>query len=192
MDIWYQSFLCLFIVWFLVRAYYGTKAKKNHSKGKVRPGVEKALVGLNFIGMMILPLVALFTPLLDPFQMQIPDAVRTLFLFIVALNIALFAKVHADLGSNWSPILEIKAQHHLVKTGVYRTVRHPMYTHLWLWVFSQGIVLNNWIVLVYGVTAWGILYVIRVPKEEEMLLQEFGDDYQEYMNKTGRVIPKVM
>lgn len=192
MDIWYQSFLCLFIVWFLVRAYYGTKAKKNHSKEKVRPGVEKALVGLNFIGMMILPLVALFTPLLDPFQMQIPDAVRTLFLFIIALNIALFAKVHADLGSNWSPILEIKTQHHLVKTGVYRTVRHPMYTHLWLWVISQGIVLNNWIVLVYGVTAWGILYVIRVPKEEEMLLQEFGDDYQEYMNKTGRVIPKVM
>lgn len=65
-----------------------------------------------------------------------------------------------------------------------------MYTHFWIWVIAQGIVLAHALVLVFGIAAWGILYFLRVPKEEEMLIAEFGDEYRNYMNVTGRVIPK--
>ena len=190
-NIWTLSFFILFMVWFLVRAYYGKKAKSNRVKEKVRPGFETLLVGLNFIGMMILPLAALFTPYLDSFSMHVPDEIRLLFLIIGFFNVWLFAKVHADLGSNWSPILEIKDNHTLVTKGIYRKIRHPMYAHLWLWVIGQGFILDNWLVLLFGIVAWGLLYYLRVPKEEEMLTNRFGDAYKDYMHKTGRVIPKI-
>jgi len=112
------------------------------------------------------------------------------FLIVLALSIWLFVAAHRDLGENWSMILAIKKGHSLVKTGIYKKIRHPMCTHFWIWVIAQGIVLANGLVLAFGIAAWGLLYFIRVLKEEEMLIAEFGDGYREYMENTGRVIPK--
>jgi protein-S-isoprenylcysteine O-methyltransferase Ste14 len=187
---WKAAFLIIFLIWFGIRAYYGREASRHIVKEKVRPGFESVLVGLNFVGMMILPLLAVFTPFLGMFAFTIPDPVRFVFLFILALNLGLFVLAHRDLGKNWSAILEIKDGHHLVKNGIYTKIRHPMYAHLWIWVIAQGIVLANGLVLVYGIAAWGLLYFLRVPKEEEMLIAEFGNEYREYIRETGRVIPR--
>jgi len=66
-----------------------------------------------------------------------------------------------------------------------------MYAHFRVFVIAQGFVLANALVLVFGVVAWGLLYFHRVPKEEAMLVAEFGDEYREYVKTTGRVIPKL-
>lgn len=87
--------------------------------------------------------------------------------------------------------LEIKEGHRLVRTGIYRKIRHPMDAHSRIFVIAQGFVLANALVLVFGVLAWGLLYFHRVPKEEAMLIAEFGDEYRDYMRETGRVIPKL-
>lgn len=187
---WKASYLILLIIWSGIRVYYRKKAVRHQVKESVRAGFESFLVALNFIGMTFLPLIAVFTPFLDAFAFNIPDPVRLVFLIIFTLNIGLFVRAHRDLGKNWSIILEIKEGHRLVTHGVYKKVRHPMYTHFWIWVIAQGIVLANALVLVFGVLAWGLLYFLRVPKEEEMLIAEFGDEYKEYMKNTGRVIPK--
>lgn len=187
---WKICYFLLFLVWAFIRGYYGRKAVARKTKEKIRPGLESVLVGLNFIGMMMLPLLAVFTPILDAYAITVPGSIRFLFLVVTVLNIWLFAKVHRDLGGNWSPILEVKDGHHLVKTGIYQKIRHPMYAHLWIWVIAQGFLLANWLVLLYGIAAWGLLYLIRVPREEEMLIAEFGDEYRNYMKITGRVVPK--
>jgi protein-S-isoprenylcysteine O-methyltransferase Ste14 len=110
---------------------------------------------------------------------------------IFAGNIWLFMLAHRDPGRNWSMVLEIKEGHHLVKTGIYTKIRHPMYAQFWILVSAQGIVLANGLVIVFGIVAGGLLYFLRVPREEEMLIAEFGDEYRDYMKTTGRVIPKV-
>lgn len=145
---------------------------------------------LNFIGMTFLPVIAVLSPYLDLFAFPIPEPVRFAFLIIFAINLWLFIGAHRDLGKNWSMALEIKEEHHLVRTGMSQKIRHPMYAHFWIFVIAQGFVIANALVLVFGVAAWGLLYVHRVPKEEEMLVAEFGDEFREYMNQTGRVIPK--
>lgn len=187
---WKTGFTVVYICWVLSRALQVKPAMKGEVKQAVRPGFEFLMVGLNFIGMMVLPFVVVFTPLLDGFKMDIPGVIRGIALFISVVNVWFFMKIHKDLGRNWSPVLEIKEGHTLVQNGVYKAIRHPMYAHIWMWVITQGIVLNNWLVLVFGVVAWGVLYFIRVPREEQMLLGEFGDQYREYMKKTGRVIPR--
>lgn len=187
---WKAAYITLFVTWLLIRGYYRRDAVRQETKEKVGWGPDSLFLALNFIGMTFLPVIAVLSPYLDMFAFPVPDPVRFAFLVIFALNLWLFVLAHRDLGKNWSMALEIKEGHHLVRTGIYKKIRHPMYAHFWIFVVAQGFVLANALVLVFGVLAWGLLYVHRVPREEELLIAEFGDEYRKYMKETGRIIPK--
>ena len=101
---------------------------------------------------------------------------------------------HKNTVFCWSSIgclLEIKTKQNLIKTGVYKYIRHPMYTQSWLWVIFQGIVSANWFVLIFGVLTWGFMYFTRVFSEENMMIEVFNEEYVEYMQHTGRLLPKL-
>ena len=110
---------------------------------------------------------------------------------VLALGILLFWKSHRDLGRNWSAFLQIRESHTLITNGVYRYVRHPMYASVWLWVIAEPLLLHNWIAGLSGPVSFAILYFVRTPREEKMMLDRFGDEYREYMKGTGRVLPRL-
>ncbi len=56
-------------------------------------------------------------------------------------------------------------------------------------VIFQGLILSNIFVEIFGIICWGILYFKRINNEEKMMIDEFGNEYKEYMNKNGRLIP---
>jgi protein-S-isoprenylcysteine O-methyltransferase Ste14 len=116
---------------------------------------------------------------------------RLVGIIILAMAVWLFWRSHADLGRNWSPSLELREGHELVTEGVYRLVRHPMYASMWLWGVAQALLLQNWIAGWVSLVMFMPLYLLRVPREERMMLDEFGEEYRAYMNHTGRVIPRL-
>jgi len=66
-----------------------------------------------------------------------------------------------------------------------------MYTQIWIWVLMQGFVLDNWILELIGLFCWALLYFSRVPREERLMVDEFGQDYLAYCRRTGRLLPRV-
>ncbi len=68
-------------------------------------------------------------------------------------------------------------------------IRHPTYAAHWLWAIAQALLLQNWIAGLAMLASFLSLYLLRVPREEEMMLEHFGEEYGSYMNRTGRVIP---
>ena len=82
-----------------------------------------------------------------------------------------FHLTHRALGRNWSVTLEVRESHKLVTDGVYRHVRHPMYTAFWLWAVSQALLLPNWVAGFSGVVGFGTLYLFRVDHEERLMLR---------------------
>jgi len=110
---------------------------------------------------------------------------------IFAVVLWLLWRSHADLGRNWSPTVEITQGQTLVTQGVYRTIRHPIYTAVWLWGIAQALLLHNWIVGLAGLVSFLPVYLVRVPREEQMMLDHFGEEYRSYMGRTGRVIPRL-
>jgi protein-S-isoprenylcysteine O-methyltransferase Ste14 len=64
-----------------------------------------------------------------------------------------------------------------------------MYASMWLWGVAQALLLQNWIASWAGLVMFLPLYLLRVPREERMMLEEFGEEYRAYMNRTGRVVP---
>ena len=66
-----------------------------------------------------------------------------------------------------------------------------MYTAFWLWVIFQGPLLSNAAVWLVGIVTWAITYRLRVADEEQMMIEQFGRQYEQYMRKTGRLWPKL-
>ncbi len=155
---------------------------------------ERLLLGLMFIGMFLVTAVYALTSRFDRAGYRLPPAVRGpaggVGAAILALAVWLFWRSHADLGRNWSPSLQLREGHGLVTGGVYRSVRHPMYASMWLWGVAQALLLQNWIAGWASLALFLPLYLLRVPREERIMLDEFGGEYRAYMNRTDRIIPR--
>jgi protein-S-isoprenylcysteine O-methyltransferase Ste14 len=55
----------------------------------------------------------------------------------------LFHRSHADLGTNWSVTLQMRDNHSLVSTGIYRRIRHPMYAPIFLLSIAHVLFVSN-------------------------------------------------
>ncbi|MGH6814302.1 MAG: isoprenylcysteine carboxylmethyltransferase family protein [Hyphomicrobiaceae bacterium] len=95
------------------------------------------------------------------------------------------------LGDNLTDTVVTRKAHTLVTTGPYRWVRHPFYVALALAVAANGLAAANWFVLLSGSLVFALL-VVRCAKEEENLIARFGDEYRDYMQRTGRFVPRAV
>ena len=107
------------------------------------------------------------------------------------LGLWLFHRSHADLGTNWSITLEVRENHRLVTEGVYRRIRHPMYSALFLYCVGQALVVPNWAAGPSYLVVFGLLVALRLGPEERMMTEEFGDAYRAYVLRTKRLVPGV-
>jgi protein-S-isoprenylcysteine O-methyltransferase Ste14 len=94
-----------------------------------------------------------------------------------------------SLGKNLTDTVVTRREHTLITHGPYRWVRHPFYDVLLLGVVSMSLLTANWVLAFSGAAAF-MLIVIRTRKEEEKLIERFGDDYRAYMKRTGRFLPQ--
>src|SRR6185436_11289554 len=108
---------------------------------------------------------------------------------LYAVGLWLFHRSHMDLGSNWSISLELREQHRLVTEGVYRRMRHPMYTSLLLFSAGQALVVPNWIAGPSYLLVMAVLIGCGLGPEERMMREEFGKEYEDYAARTRRLIP---
>jgi len=177
------------IIGYAVRLYYERRARgvqRVSARHLTRDRIFYWLVFMAFV----LALVYAFTPFLDAAQLPLPAIVRWLGLPFAVLGVALLRATHHALGRNWSGKLEIAAEHRLIVAGPYRRVRHPMYTALFCIAFAYSLLSANWIVAGANILAVTLMYFARVSDEEQMLIDQFGDEYRAYMRRTGRLVPR--
>jgi len=153
--------------------------------------LDMVLLGLVGIGMLI-PLVYIFSSALDFADYSLPNWVGWVGAVLFGLAIWLLWRSHADLGRNWTITLGIRDEHTLVTEGVYKYIRHPMYAAHLLWIIAQVLMLHNWIAGYSFLVVAVPQYLLRVDDEEQMMLEQFGEGYREYMQRTGRIIPHLL
>ena len=77
----------------------------------------------------------------------------------------------------------------LVTNGVYAYIRHPVYAAMFLWAIAQPLLIHNWVAGFGLLILFTPLYLTRMPREEKMLTEHFGETYQSYKQKTNRLTP---
>jgi len=183
-------FLVGFILGSVIRARYTRPCRRNKISAKQGTLVDALLVALASVGLAILPLIYLLTGWLDFADYNLPTWTGWVGAGVFAAAVWLLWRSHVDLGLNWSAKLEIREGHSLVTRGVYGRIRHPMYAAHWLWAIAQASLLHNWIAGPALLVSFLPLYFLRVPHEEQMMLDQFGEEYRQYVNGTGRIIPR--
>ena len=145
---------------------------------------------LFFALIAILVLYAIRHPWMQSLNFYLPDWLRWLGFILGLLSISLMTWVELELDRQFSPQLQLRQEHQLITSGPYSRVRHPLYTALDAYGLSLAFVSANWFfVLFFILSLLGL--TLRVPKEERMLLEQFGDQYRTYMQHTGRYFPKI-
>ena len=182
------AFVVTLIMMTIIR--YPYRPKGNGIKRKEADRQEQFLLVVLTIGGALLPLIYVFTGWLSFADYNSSPLLIGAGIIITVVGLWLFWCSHTDLGHNWSSSLEIYSEHKLITQGVYQRVRHPMYSASWLIFLGQALFLTNWVAGLGGIVSFGIMYFLRVPKEEHMMLEEFGEQYQQYMMRTGRVFPR--
>jgi protein-S-isoprenylcysteine O-methyltransferase Ste14 len=179
------------VSWFIIRWPHQRRSWKTRTRLNRRTTLEKILLTCSFTGLGIIPFTYVFSgqPRFADYPFQPVLAWLGTAVFVASL--CLFYRVHRELGRNWSDSLEVREQHALVTEGLYRYVRHPMYTAFFMWAVAQALLLPNWVAGFSGLVGFGTLFLFRVGREEQMMLESFGEEYRAYMKRTARLIPGI-
>lgn len=181
--------LAFMAVWLVLRQNPGRRARKTPVRHSRRGPREFALLGASLAGLGIVPLVYVVAHVPRFADYPVLPPLTYLGIAVDVACVWLFYRTHRDLGQNWSVSLDLRERHTLVTTGVYASVRHPMYSGFWLMALAQLLLLPNWVAGPAGLVGFGILFFGRVGREEDMMISAFGDEYRAYMRRTARVLP---
>ena len=178
------------VAWVIIRLPHQRRARSVAVVKDERTLEDRLALGAATVGLSIVPLLWVATGFPSVANYAFMPWMGWIGVMVEAAFLALFYASHRQLGKNWSVTLEIRDSHKLVTDGLYRFVRHPMYSSFWLWAIAQFLLLPNWVAGLAGLAGVAILYFIRVGKEEDMMRQAFGQAYDTYAGRTGRVIPR--
>ena len=181
----------MLVTWCATRYPAMRRARRQKTRVDRRSTLDISLLVLCTVGLVVLPILwrlHAFDGFADRGQGIIP---LILGLLTGVAFLWLFRRSHKDLGKNWSVTLEVREGHQLVTQGVYAHVRHPMYASFLLWGVTQALLIPNWIAGFAGLAAVLALYTVRQSREEAMMRDTFGAEYDAYSARTKRLIPGI-
>jgi protein-S-isoprenylcysteine O-methyltransferase Ste14 len=189
--------LTVMVGYVVPRAYYRRKARRSNPQsasfldGMTESKVRLALMGISGLGADMLSILWAIRPAwLAWSSVLLPGWARWIGAAVGAVAVWLGYLSHRTIGINYTPTLKTRESHQLVAHGVYRWVRHPMYTSFFAILAACFLLSANWLIGVLGLV-YSLLIVERVSHEERMLLDAFDDDYRQYMQRTGRFLPRL-
>ena len=185
-------FVAIYAVFFGVRIRYRIESTRREPEQRHKtigtPAKFLIIAILGYFASIVLYLLS--NPWTSWSQIALPTWLRWLGVIGATSSTLLVAWIHRELGRQYSAELAIQKEHALVTTGPYARTRHPMYTVLNMFSLSMALTTSNLLVLLFAA-----LVVVPFPwivrAEEEMLLETFGEDYREYMERTGRFFPRI-
>lgn len=175
---------------YVARAHQWWKKREETADDRMDK-LDRLLVSLNSLGLFIVPFLYVLTPWLDFADYHLPVWAGWIGAAFFAVGLWLLWRSHAELESNFSPELQLKEDHVLITEGVFRHIRHPMYSAHFFWAIAQILLLQNWIAGFSLLVGQIPLYIYRIPREEKMMLEHFGEEYRIHMEQTGRFIPRL-
>ena len=190
-DIAKFVFVMMAVGWYLIRYRHARRARREKVTRSARGWLENTLLLISLTGLGIVPLIYTATAMPHFASYAFRPAQAWLGVLVAVAALVMFRLTHRALGRNWSVSLDVRENHRLITDGIYRRIRHPMYTAFWLWAVAQALLLPNWVAGFAGLIGFGTLFFGRIAKEEQMMVDTFGDEYRQYMARTGRLLPRL-
>jgi protein-S-isoprenylcysteine O-methyltransferase Ste14 len=139
-----------------------------------------------FVSMQLLLFIIYFIPI-TIFSFQTNYYFNYAALFFSIIGILIIALAILQLDKNLTPFPTPKENGKLIQTGLYKFVRHPIYSGIILSAISFGLYHGSFWKISVGFALW-ILFFFKSIYEENMLSKPF-EDYEAYRKNTSRFFP---
>lgn len=112
---------------------------------------------------------------------------------IVLFVIGLIIRIHSilTLRQFFTYSVTKVENHKLIETGLYKIIRHPGYLGQLVIFLGISISLSNWLSIILMMIPVAIGYIYRIMIEEKFMIEQIGENYLNYMQRTKRLIPMI-
>lgn len=186
----------MYLVFLFERGFFQAKAMRVSGEvSNIRANRSKLVTAIVLFLVAQLWVLGSFIFIVRPTTMAwtrfpLPTWIRWIGALFTVSGMALEFATQLSLGKNYSTTVHISAEQSLVTSGPYRHMRHPMYTALITVGIGLGLMSSSWYFLIPFI-ATAIVIIFRIPREEEVMIGKFGEEYIHYTQRTGRFIPKL-
>lgn len=176
-----------------ISIYFRMKADRDSGERLSRSADGTPMMLVIRIGGLILwlsPIVYLLNPQWMAWsKIGLPEWARWFGFGFGVIVVGLIYWLFISIQGGITPVSATRTNHKLVTHGIYRWVRHPLYSVGSSLYISFALMADNWFIILLAVLTF-IAMTIRTPKEEANLIVKFGDEYREYMKRTGKFLPR--
>jgi protein-S-isoprenylcysteine O-methyltransferase Ste14 len=185
--------LTIFVLMLAIVGYHRWQAAKSGERISRRDEGLLLAVTLRLAGLCLWVGSALY--LINPAwiawaRLPIPPWLRWIGVVFGVLFIGLIYWTLTNLGKNLTDTVMTRTNATLVATGPYRFVRHPFYGSVGLLLLAVTLLTANGLIGLSSLAVMSLL-VVRTKKEEQKLVEKFGDSYRAYRATTGSFVPNV-
>ena len=142
--------LCGMVAWYIIRYPFQQRARKKPVRYSLVDLQDRTLLLVATAGLFVVPGLHLLSGLGREFNHQTHPGLIAAGSITLLLALWLFRRSHVDLADNWSISLEVREKHRLIQRGVYRLIRHPMYTSFLLLACAQALLIPNYLIAIVG------------------------------------------
>jgi protein-S-isoprenylcysteine O-methyltransferase Ste14 len=197
-EVLFRVVLLMVIIGYIVpRTYFRRKASQSNRPGEsdlqnvTESKVRLALLGVSGLSADLLSVVWAIKPTwLSGSSLLLPNWLRWVGVALGAVAVWLGYLSLRTLGTNYTATLKTKENHHIVVEGIYGWIRHPMYTSFFALLAAYLLLSANWLIGMSGLI-YSLLILERTGHEERVMLNAFGEEYGQYMQRTGRFFPRL-
>ena len=186
------NLILLYIAFTFIKIHFSRIARKKRTHGELKESKLRLTILQIYIIITVI-LFFLYIIRVNWFKwgeiIDYPIGLKWFGTTIGIFSILMFIWAHTFLGKNFSYTLKIFIDQNLITTGPYRFIRHPMYTAFILFHTSIFLMTGNWFIGLIWMGVITIILLLRIKKEEELLVEVFGNDYINYRKRTGILLP---
>lgn len=124
-------------------------------------------------------------------RLALPDWLRWIGAGLALIGTIVMIWTHLSLGKNFFAGMKLRTGHELVIDGPFRWIRHPMYTAFILLGIGYLLLSASWLIGISWLLGVVVVLMSRMPKEESMMRERFGQGYITYTARTGRFFPRL-
>lgn len=179
----------MFLFFFISLVYRGVRRDASAVRGT---RTEHGLFLLVNVAFIVLPLAYAATGVFHALDYDLPPVLSLVGLTGLVAAFLIRAKAHLDLGESFTIAPGTKRKRELITNGIYSRIRHPMYLSMLVWGISTPLVLHNYLVGLLPLASITTFLMVRLPMEEAILREEFGDEYRAYQARTGGLLPRLL
>jgi protein-S-isoprenylcysteine O-methyltransferase Ste14 len=187
-----------FYLWILLSVYWSIEARKASIAKAAESSSSRGLHLLLITSAQLLALwpypgwpYASTNLFVFPVVFPVPGWLAAIGVAVAALGLLIAVSARRELGKNWSGEVTVKVDHELIRTGLYRRIRHPIYTGAICMYIGPALVSGR----LQGIIALALVaigYTRKVRQEETALRGEFGAAYDEYRRESWAVFPWIL